>query len=449
MAARRGFVALALVALCAAVAAADDALLVTVGDVTATSAVVWVRGASGGAARIALAPSGSELVAAGDVPLAADRDSTGKRVLTGLAPATRYAYRLTLGAASLTGEFVTAPASDALRPVTFTWSGDLGGGDFCRRVDGGYPIFRAIAKRRPDFFLFVGDTVYADRACHGEGLVPGSGFVATTVPQYHAKHRYNRADAAVQEAFRQTSVYAIWDDHEVRNDFAGSTEPLMPFGRQAFLDYFPIVPPPDEPGRLYRRFRWGRALEVFILDTRQYRSPNTMRDGPDKTMLGATQREWLLDAVAGSDATWKVVVSSVSLSIPTGRPERRDSWTDVSAFGVGGTGTGFARERDLILSTLRRRGVRNLVVVVADVHHAEILRHQPFMGFVLHELVAGPLSATLGRPRPVDVALLPTTLWSFGGGNNFGEVVAEPERLTVRIVGEEGAVLHTHVIQAE
>lgn len=446
MGARPGVLAALVLLVGTALAAADETLLVTVGDVTATSAVLWARGGTAGAAQVALGPVGSELLPAGELSLTAERDFTGKRVLTGLSPATRYAYRLSVGAMSLTGEFVTAPAPDAARAVTFAWSGDLGGGDFCRRADGGYRIFRAIAKRRPDFFLFVGDTVYADRACHG---VPGIDFAATTVSQYHAKHRYNRADAAVQEAFRQTSVYAIWDDHEVRNDFSGPTEPLMPFGREAFLDYFPIVPPSEERGRLYRRFRWGRALEVFILDTRQYRSPNAMRAGRDKTMLGAAQREWLLDAVAGSDATWKVVVSSVSLSIPTGRPERRDSWTDVSAFGIGGTGTGFAHERDLILSTLRSRGVKNLVVVAADVHHAEILRHQPYLGFVLHELVAGPLSATLGRPRPVDIALSPTTVWSFGGANNFGEVMAEPERLTVRIVAEDGTVLHTHVIQAD
>ena len=432
-----------------AVASADDALLVTVGDVTSTSAVLWARGTAAGAAEVALGPAGGELTRAGELALGAERDFTGKRPLNGLTPATRYTYRVTAGATSATGAFVTAPPADASQPVTFAWGGDLGAAEFCRRIDVGYPIFRAIAKRRPDFFLFVGDTVYADRACRGPGIVPGSDFAATTLPTYHAKHRYNRADAAVQEAFRQTSVYAIWDDHEVRNDFSGPTEPLMPIGRRAFLDYFPIAPPPEEPGRLYRRFRWGRVLEVFILDTRQYRSPNAMPDGPGKTMLGSTQRDWLVGAVAGSDAAWKVIVSSVSLSIPTGRPERRDSWTGVSVLGLGNTGTGFARERDEILAALKRRGVKNLVVVVADVHHAELLRHEPHAGFVLHELIAGPLSATLGRPRPVDFGLWPSPIWSFGGVKNFGEVVAEVGHLTVRIIGEDGAVLYTHVIRSE
>jgi len=127
-----------------------------------------------------------------------------------------------------------------------------------------------------------------------------SAFIARTLPQYHAKHRYNRADGAVQEYFRRTPVFAIWDDHEVRDNFAGPGEPLMEPGRRAFIDYFPIRPPREEPGRLYRQFRWGALLEVFILDTRQYRSPNAAEDGPGKTMLGATQRRWLVDAVAAS-----------------------------------------------------------------------------------------------------------------------------------------------------
>ena len=420
----------------------------TVGEVGPTSAVLWARGPSG-AGRVSLAPAGSPLTPAGELAFDRTRDQTGKLVLGSLVPRTRYAFRLTAGANAIEGEFVTAPSADQSTPLVFAWSGDLGGGDFCRRADVGYRIFRALAARRPDFFIFVGDTIYADRACARPEHAPGGGFVATTLPQFHAKHRYNRVDEAVQAAFRAMSVYAIWDDHEVRNDFAGSAEPLMPAGRQAFLDYWPIVPPADAPTRLHRSVRWGRLAEFFILDTRQYRSPNTKRDGPDKTMLGSSQREWLLQAVSGSDATWKIIVSSVSLSIPTGRRERRDSWSNANVLGFPEHGTGFAHERDAILSALRARGVRNLAVLVADVHHAEIIRHEPHAGFVLHELIAGPLSATLGSPRPLDTALNPTSLWARGGINNFGEVTVEPQRLVVRYVGEDGAVLSERVIQAE
>jgi alkaline phosphatase D len=189
---------------------------------------------------------------------------------------------------------------------------------------------------------------------------------------------------------------------------------------------------------------------VFILDTRQYRSPNTEPDGPGKTMLGAAQRRWLVDNVSTSTATWKAVVSSVPLSIPTGSPERRDSWSNASVFGTPQEGgTGFAVERDAILRQLREHGVTNLVFVVADVHHAEVIRHQPAPGWTFHEFVAGPLSAGFGRPRPLDEGLNPRSLFARGGVNNFGEVTIEPAELTVRFHDEEGAVLFTHTIAPE
>ncbi|MBI2218566.1 MAG: alkaline phosphatase D family protein [Candidatus Rokubacteria bacterium] len=445
------FVSLVLVLGCLVVglAHAAERLLVTVGEVTASGAVLWVRGPGAGRVTVDLTGPG----AAGRVErlaLVPERDLTGRVVLAGLRPAGRYQYRVRGDGETVAGTFTTAPARDDAQPVAFLWSGDLGGGGFCRPADGGYPIFGAMARRPADFFLFVGDTIYADRPCNGPGVARGADFVATTLAGFHARHRYNREDAAVQSFLRRTSVYAIWDDHEVRNDFAGSVDPLMPVGRQAFLDYWPLAPPADDPARLYRRARWGELAELFILDTRQYRSPNAERDGPTKTMLGAAQRRWLVEGVVRSTARWKFVVSSVSLSVPTGRRERRDSWTGVGPFGLPiEQGTGFATERDAILRQFREARVRNLVVIAADVHHAEIIRHEPWPGYRFHELIAGPLSATHGAPRPLDQALGGRTLWARGGLNNFGEVTVERDRLTVRILDEVGSVLTTQEIPAE
>ena len=64
---------------------------------------------------------------------------------------------------------------------------------------------------------------------------------------------------------------------------------------------------------LYRSLRWGRHLELFVLDTRSYRDPNSALDSQQqpKTMLGSEQLAWLKDGLASSSATWKVIVSSV------------------------------------------------------------------------------------------------------------------------------------------
>ncbi len=445
---RLRLIATAMLAVWATVAGAEEArLLVTVGEVTESSAVIWVRGRglSGVSLGYARANGGAERQAS--VPLSFAADHTGKLKLVGLEPAVRYRYRLSQGAASLEGEFVTAPEPNAPATVTFAWSGDLGSPGYCRPLTGGYPIFRAMARVPVDFFLFVGDTIYGDLRCQGPDVAPGGGFVAKTLPQYQAKHRYNRADPAVQDYFRRTSVFAIWDDHEVVDNFSGPTEPRMAAGRQAFLDYFPIIPSAEESGRLYRRFRWGRLLEVFILDTRQYRSANTQPDGAGKTMLGRAQRRWLVDGVTTSPALWKVVVTSVPLAVPTGTKEKRDSWSNANVVGFPDEhGTGFAVERAAILRELRVRGVKNLVFLAADVHHAELIRHHPTPEWSFHEFIAGPLSARPGRPRPLDQALGSRTLFAVGETDNFGVVRIDPATLMVRILDARGRQLGTHTI---
>jgi len=442
--------ATAILAVWAAAAGAEEPrLLVTVGEVSDRGAVVWIRGGSLSPVTITYARAGGSEERQAPVALSSAADRTGKAALSDLESGRRYRYRASQGEASVEGEFVTAPAPDSEAPVTFAWSGDLGSRGRCRRVADGYPIFREMARVPVDFFLFIGDTIYSDHVCDGPEFVPGSGFVAKTLPQYHAKHRYNRSDAGVQDFFRRTAVFAIWDDHEVVNDFSGSAEPRMTRGRQAFIDYFPIVPPGEDPGRLYRRFRWGKLLEVFILDTRQYRSSNSHVDGPGKTMLGRAQRRWLVEGVSGSTALWKIVVTSVSLSVPTGRGAR-DSWSNANVWGFPDeSGTGFAVERDAILRDLRGRGVKNLVFLAADVHHAELIRHHPSTEWSFHEFIAGPLSASLGRPRPLDQALGPRSLFAFGGADNFGVIRIEQATLSVRIVDAAGQERGSYTIEPE
>ena len=86
--------ALAVVAVWATVAGAEEArLLVTVGEVTESSAVIWVRGRglSGVSLGYARAKGGGERQAS--VPLSSAADHTGKLKLVGLEPAVRYRYR--------------------------------------------------------------------------------------------------------------------------------------------------------------------------------------------------------------------------------------------------------------------------------------------------------------------------------------------------------------------
>src|SRR6185503_11582345 len=157
---------------------------------------------------------------------------------------------------------------------------------------------------------------------------------------------------------------------------------------------------------------WGRHVELFVLDTRSFRDANNAVDDPQhpKTMLGRTQLEWLKNGLKRSNATWKVIVSSVPMSIPTGFPATngRDGWANFDQK------TGFENELLEILGFMRDQGIDNSVWITTDVHFAEDFRYVPFPqdpDFVVHELVTGPMNAGIFPTANVDPTLNPQVLF--------------------------------------
>jgi alkaline phosphatase D len=299
--------------------------------------------------------------------------------------------------------------------VRLAFGGDVAGQNVCRDAVEGFPIMDTIRAWRPDVFVGLGDMIYADNACeatgrYGNAQLAGDFGPATDLEGFWAHWRYNRADPASQRLLGSTSYVGVWDDHEVINDFGPLTD-LAPIGLRAFLDYTPISSAP----RLYRSLRWGQHLELFVLDTRSYRDPNSAPDSLDqpKTMLGREQLAWLKEGLAGSDATWKVIVSSVPMSIPTGFPAAngRDGWANFDQ------DTGFENELLEILRFMAEKGIDNSVWITTDVHFAEVFRYSPFPedpGFAVHEIATGPLNSGIFPNPSVDTTLNPEVLFFHG-----------------------------------
>jgi alkaline phosphatase D len=458
---------------------------VIVGDVTATTAIVWAR-ADRPARMYVDVRSRSESRVVGPTPVGVEGDLTGQVEIGGLRPASPHTVRVWFsetGASTRSGpaasaRFRTAPEPGAANAVRIAWSGDLAGQNVCRDADEGFPILRTIDEFAPDLFLGLGDMIYADNRCekvgsYGNAQIKGDFGKAVDLEGFRAHWRYSREDPHLRALLSRTSYVAVWDDHEVVNDFGplhdarpqpgGSSNPLLPIGLRAFLEHNPIRKGPETPGRLYRSLRWGRHVELFLLDTRQYRDANAATDDPalPKTLLGREQRSWLEASVTASDATWKVVVSSVPMSIPTGfRAEKRgrDGWAN------GELGTGFENELLAILRSFRDAGVRNNVWITTDVHFATGFRYVPFPespGFRVHELVTGPLSAGLFPTEAVDPTLRPERLFFWGSSDatsfedakrffNFGVLDFDASGvLTVRVVNTLGEPVHTETLRPQ
>lgn len=438
------------------------------GDVTSNSALLWLRTDGPAEVEVRWAPvsewtqsgSNAALTQSSAKPerwaTTPDQDFTLKIALEGLLPATRYRYEVRPVEAtaspdpmtrSALGEFMTAPASEKSMPVTLLWGADLGGQRRCRNEESGYPIFEVMREQKPDFALLLGDLIYADDMCPSPPNAAGNTFTASSLNHYRAKHRYQRGSSAVQRFLASVPVWATWDDHDVRNNFSGPHEPRMPLGRQALLEYWPIRTLPEDPTRLYRHVRYGADLDLFILDTRQYRSRNADLDGPNKTMLGHAQLAWLLDGLTRSTATWKIIATSVTLSNPKEGPVAipgNDSWVR------GKDGTGFQTELNVIVETILSRRIRNVVWLSGDVHYAQANAYDPKgEGTVqFHEFICGPLSAASRTPVLPDPILRPTTLFSEGGFMNFGKVTIQGRTLDVAIIDDSGKVRFSHQLTA-
>jgi alkaline phosphatase D len=380
------------------------------GEVTDESALVWLRAEPGSRAALHYGtdPALSEFASTELVSVDPQADSTAIIPLDRLKPRTRYYYRAVVPR-KMPGPiatFVTAPRSDDDAKVSFCFSGDT------RDSYRPFMVMNAVHLQRPDFFMHLGDTIYAD--------INGT---ARQLPEFWAKYRRNREDLSTEGCFCATSVYATWDDHEVVNDF-GPGHHLAPIGRKAFLDYWPVRHRDGEADRIYRSFRWGQAAEIFILDVRQYRNP------AKNTMLGAAQKRWLCDALGRSSATFKFIATPVPMA--GGGLDRWD---------------GYPKERQEIFTFIKDRKIHGVVFLSADLHYAAITKIPNSGG--LKDITAGPIAAPVNRITNGTAARYEYFL---AENFNFAKITidakADSRKAVVEFIDQDNKVFHTATLRA-
>ena len=419
----RSLIALVLLAGAAAAQPAGDAAEavflasgVRVGEVTATSAVVWTRTTAEPRRRAGREVSGRPVVtlaagvdvsslegavpgAAGEVrvtlrdaepvggnddghrprvsswlPTDAEGDFIRQVVFDELTPDTVYLVAVSTrpaagGATSAIGtaSFRTAPAPDQRRPIRFTAMTC----QFYGRRDrpDGFQIYPSMAARRPDFYLSIGDNVYLDSESPRATSVE--------LARYHWQRMFTLP--AVASFLRSVPGYWLKDDHDLLlNDSwpgieSGIVAPLtFEEGLALFAEQNPA------PERPYRTVRWGKGLQLWLVEGRDFRSANDMPDGPGKTIWGAEQWRWLQASLLASDADWKVLVSPTPIVGPD-RSNKADNHANAT----------FSHEGDAIREWFQANLDDRFMVVVGDRHWQYHSVH-PETG--LNEFSVGPAS---------------------------------------------------------
>lgn len=476
------------------------------GDVSPVGAVVWSRSDRPARMRVewSLDPAFARGVEAIDGPDAlADSDLTGRVGLRGLPPGAEVHYRATFrcletGAwsAPTVGRLRTPPArlegELAERPLVFAWGGDTCGQGFGINPDiGGMVIHDRIREARPDVFIHCGDLIYADAPMQAEKklddgrlwkniVIPEKAKVAETLAEFRANFRYNLLDLPFRRLLADVPMVVQWDDHETKNNWwpgrvlrdgryaVKSCDLLAARAKRAFFDYTPIARRADRPGRIYRALPQGPLLELFVLDARTHRGPNGPNrqrvPGPNAAFFGDTQLEWLCRRLERSTATWKLIVSDQPLSLHIAHAGTE---SEGMANGRGGQPSGRELELARLLTHIRRRAIRNVVFVTADVHYAAAHRYDPkiaaFTDFdPFWEFVSGPLNAGTFGPNPLDPTFGPREVFvgiprdmrpnrsPLDGLQFFGTGTIDPRTrgLTMRQHDITGAVVHQVELEA-
>lgn len=372
-----------------------------VGEVTETSAIIWTRLTANFSRRVGgLGAGGSEVSpdqlegacpgASGQIRLrygtseelreatttewaevSASTDFIHHFALSGLKPATPYFFASESRGTDnkphglLRGQFRTAPRGTVPTELSFCVMTCQGYPD--RGHPDGHAIYPAMLALKPAFACLTGDLVYYDN--------DPPKVTSPALARYHWQRMFSLP--RLLEFNRQVATYWLKDDHDTLNNdsWPGTEMGTFTFaeGQKIFRQQAPMM-----DGLSYRTFRWGRDLQIWLTDGRDFRSPNKAPAGPPKTIWGAEQKAWFFRTVKASDATWKVLISPTPLVGPD-RGKKNDNHSNA----------GFQHEGDEIRAWLHANVPDNFFVICGDRHWQYHSVH-PQTG--LHEFSVGAAS---------------------------------------------------------
>ncbi|MFF0743414.1 alkaline phosphatase D family protein [Streptomyces sp. NPDC004111] len=336
----------------------------------------------------------ARVVARGTTTARAATDHTVKADVRGLQPETGYYFRFSCGSAlSPAARTRTTPAADA------TTAGVRLGVVSCANWESGYfsPYRHLAARGDLDAVLHLGDYLYE----YETGGYPEPRYVVrqhepkheiVSLADYRTRHGKYKTDPDLQALHHRHPVVAIWDDHEFADNAwsggAGNHTPgtegdwaaRMAAAKQAYFEWMPVRASTE--GTVYRRLRWGRLADLHLLDLRSFRDQQAAVgsgkvDDPDRTLTGRAQLDWLKSGLTASDASWKLVGTSVMISpvafgsVPAHLLEPIAELVGLPKEGLAvntDQWDGYTDDRKELIGHLRGNGISNTVFLTGDIH---------------------------------------------------------------------------------
>ncbi|MFQ5913116.1 MAG: alkaline phosphatase D family protein [Nitrospinota bacterium] len=403
-----------------------------IGFVSDREARIWVRLSGPHQVQVRYAPAAAGRTSreriSRPVRALARRDHTAVIPLMRLEPDTAYRYTVLIDGKKAPGEakqengpvFRTLPPAN--QPGKFRVAfGSCASVDF----DPVQPIWKAVARTRPQAFLWIGDNVYAD---------------TQDSEVFRKKYRRQRMVKNLLPFQASVPQLAVWDDHDYGLNDGDRTFPAKKRSLAVFREYWanPQYGLPGRPGVQQTPgvfFRWSIGnVDLFLLDARTFRDPDSLPDGPRKTHLGIRQKDWLKASLKRSRAVFKVLVAP-------------GAWTESKGPG-GDSWASFLDERNEIFDFIQKEGVTGVFLLAGDSHRPQVnvIPWSEHGGYDLYEVISSPLAQKVKR-KPLGNGnfrhLRPPNAYTLNFGFLEFDTQAEPARVKIRLMDAEGKDLWT------
>ncbi len=303
---------------------------------------------------------------------------TAKLIANQVSPGKQYGYQLRIDGAPVSLPYPTVFRTQPLwqwrnDPPPFTVA--LGSCFYVNETEydrpgnaygGQYQIMTAIVEKDPDVMLWLGDNVYLREA----DWYSRTGF-------YH-RYTHTRSLPELQPLLASAHHYAIWDDHDFGPNDSDRSFIHKELAVETFNHFWgnPTCGLPGQGG-ITSFFHWY-DIDFFLLDNRYFRSPNELTGGR-QTLLGENQLEWLIDALAASDAPFKMVCIGGQV---LNTAEVYETYTNLQP-----------AERNRLLQRIAEEDIKGVIFLTGDRHHSELSSYTNRAGNVVYDLTISPLTS--------------------------------------------------------
>lgn len=297
----------------------------------------------------------------------------------------------------------------------------------CASQNKDQPILNAVASKRNDLFVYLGDNIYGD--------TQDMNVLLTKYGKLSCKKEF-------QNLLQSCKVIATWDDHDYGVNDGGVEYPKKEESKNIFLSFWnePVVSERRNHAGIYTSYYYGDSahrVQIVLMDLRTFRThlivdandnyiPNT---DSSATVLGTEQWNWLKNELL-KPAQIRIIGSSTQFARSL---DGYEAWEN------------FPLEQQKMFQTIRDAIANGVVFISGDVHLAELSKRTEPNLYPVYDLTSSGITQLEGVDIPNTYREGNVVLDYNTGAIEIDWLQTDPE-IFFKVYGVNGEELFTHSI---